>query len=310
MNVQTNALREHPVESPQVAVAVIPPSRRMYWAVRREFWENRSILLAPAAVAGLILVGFLIGAIHLPAKVRAMSALSPIEQHKAIAAPYFVAAGVMMLTTLAVGIFYCLDALYGERRDRSILFWKSLPVSDLETVLSKVITPVVILPLVTFGMAVVTQWIMLLVSSAILLGTGLSVATLWRHAALLQTWPTLLYHLVTVHGLWYAPIYGWLLLVSAWARRTPVLWAALPPLAVAGVEKIAFNTSHFGALLLHRMIGGPADDTFMASSFSMDPLMHFSPGQFFISPGLWIGLVVAAAFLAAAAQLRRYQGSI
>ncbi|MFI5112057.1 MAG: ABC transporter permease [Terriglobales bacterium] len=283
----------------------------MYWSVRRELWENRSLYIAPLAVAAVFLFGFLISTIRLPGKMRAASALSPIEQHKLLAQPYLIAAGLMMLTTLVVGVFYCLDALYGERRDRSILFWKSLPVSDLTTVLSKAITPVVILPLITFAIAVVTQWIMLLVSTAVLLGSGLSVATLWTHASLFQTWLMLLYHLLTVHGLWYAPIYGWLLLVSAWARRSPFLWAALPLLAIGVAEKIAFNTSHFGMMLATRMLGGGGGaDDFTTGYLSMDPLMHFTPGQFLVSPGLWIGLAVAAAFLAAAVRLRRYQGPI
>jgi ABC-2 type transport system permease protein len=311
MNIQSNAMPGSPLESQEIAPAVMSATQPMYWSVRRELWENRSIYLAPLAVAALFLFGFLIFAIRLPGKLRAAAALSATEQHNLIAQPYLIAAGLMMLTSLAVGVFYCLDALYGERRDRSILFWKGLPVSDLTTVVSKMITPVVILPLVTFGVAVVTQWIMLLVSSAVLLASGLSVATLWTHASLFQTWLMLLYHLLTAHGLWYAPIYGWLLLVAAWARRAPFLWAALPPLAIAAAEKIAFNTTHFGAMLLNRMIGGPgAGDNFMASGLSMDPLMHFTPGEFFSSPGLWIGLAIAAAFLAAAVRLRRYQGPI
>jgi ABC-2 type transport system permease protein len=283
----------------------------MYWALRRELWENRSIYLAPLGVAGLFLVGFLISTIHLPEKMRAAAALDPTQQHKLIAQPYLMVAGLMMLTTIVVGVFYCLDALYGERRDHSILFWKSLPVSDLTTVLSKAITPVVILPLITFAITVVMQWIMLLVSTAVLLGSGLSASTLWTHASLFQTWLMLLYHLLTVHGLWYAPIYGWLLLVSAWARRAPFLWASLPLLAIGVVEKIAFNTSHFGTLLANRMLGGGGGaEEFMTGYLSMDPLMHFTPGQFLISPGLWIGLALAAAFLAAAVRLRRYQGPI
>jgi ABC-2 type transport system permease protein len=141
----------------------------------------------------------------------------------------------------------------------------------------------------------------------VLLGSGLSAATLWSHGSLFQQWPMLLHHLVIVHGLWYAPIYGWLLLVSAWARRAPFLWATLPLLAIGVVEKIAFNTSYFVTLLGHRLIGGPGDDNFMGSSLSMDPLMHFTPGAFLISPGLWLGLALAAAFLAAAVRLRRYR---
>jgi ABC-2 type transport system permease protein len=277
----------------------------LYWAVRREVWENRSIYLAPLAVAGLFLAGFLISAARLPGKMRAAAALDPIQQHHLVAQHYPIAAGAMMLTTLVVGVFYSLDALYGERRDRSILFWKSLPVSDLTTVLSKAITPVAILPLVTFAVAVGMQTVMLLVSTAILLASGLSVATLWSHGALFQSWPMLLHHLVIVHGIWYAPIYAWLLLVSAWARRAPFLWATLPLLAIGVVERIAFNTSHFGTLLAQRLIGGPGGDDFMARSLSMDPLMHFAPGAFLTSPGLWIGLAVAGAFLAAAVRVRR-----
>jgi ABC-2 type transport system permease protein len=288
--------------------AVIPATRLLYWAVRRELWENRSIYLAPLAVAALILLGFLIGTISLPGKIRAASALSPMEQHNLIAQPYLIAAGMMMLTTLAVGVFYSLDALYGERRDRSILFWKSLPVSDLTTVLSKAIIPVVILPLVTFAITAMMQWIMLLVSSAVLLGNGLSAAPIWTHALLFEKWLMLLYHFLTVHGLWYAPIYAWLLLVSAWARRAPFLWAGLPVLAVAVAEKIAFNTWHFGAMVASRMVGGGGgSEEFIPAYLSMDPLMHFSPGAFLMSPGLWIGLAVAVAFLAAAVRLRRYR---
>jgi ABC-2 type transport system permease protein len=291
--------------------AAMPATRRLYWAVRRELWENRSIYLAPLAVAALILVGFLINTISLPGKIRAASALSPMEQQKLIAEPYLIAAGLMMLTTFAVGVFYSLDALYGERRDRSILFWKSLPVSDLTTVLSKAITPVVILPLVTFAITTMVQWMMLLVSSAVLLANGLSAAPIWIHSSLFEKWLMLLYHFLTAHGLWYAPIYGWLLLVSAWARRAPFLWAGLPLLAVAVTEKIAFNTWHFGTLLATRMLGGGGgSEEFITGYLSMDPLMHFSPAAFLMSPGLWIGLVVAAALLAAAVRLRHYRDPI
>ena len=182
-----------------------------------------------------------------------LSTLDLAQRRVILDEPYDFAALVIMGTTFIVGVFYCLDALHGERRDRSILFWKSLPVSDLTTVLSKASIPLVVLPLLTFAITVVTQLIMLLLSSAVLLGSGLSVATLWTQLSLPQMWLVLLYHLVTVHALWYAPIYGWLLLVSAWARRAPFLWAALPLLAIALVEKIAFNTSHFATMLGNRI---------------------------------------------------------
>jgi ABC-2 type transport system permease protein len=309
MNTQTNAIPDTPRASQVRAPAVIPASRRIYWSLRRELWENRSIYIAPLAVAGLILVGSLISTIHLPEKMRA-AALDPMQQHQLIEQPYMFAALLLMFTTLVVGVFYCLDALYGERRDRSVLFWKSLPVSDLTTVLAKASIPIVVLPLLTFAFTVVTQAIMLLIGSARLLGSGVSVATLWGHLALFQMWTMLLYHLVALHGLWWAPFWGWMLLVSAWSRRAPVLWATLPVLAIGLVEKIAFNTSHFGALLGYQFMGGPEGNAPTGDPLSMAALTPITPAQFLLSPGLWIGLAIAAAFLAAAVRLRRSQGPI
>jgi ABC-2 type transport system permease protein len=281
----------------------------MYWSVRRELWESRSIYLAPLAVAALFLFGFSISTIHLRDKMRAALALDPMRQHALIEQPYNLAALLIMFTTFIVGVFYCLDALHGERRDRGILFWKSLPVSDLTTVLSKASIPLVVLPLLTFAITVATQFIMLLLSSVVLLGSGLSVATLWTQVSLFQMSLMLLYHLVTVHALWYAPIYGWLLLVSGWARRAAFLWAGLPLLAIGVVEKVAFNSSHFAAILGERM-GGGAEAVTAPGTVPMDPMTHLTPGHFLSSPGLWIGLAIAAAFLAAAVRLRRYREPI
>src|SRR6266516_734544 len=223
-------------------------SKQFYSSVRRELWESRSIYIAPVAVAGLFLFGFVIGAVRLPRRIG-------IEQ------PYDFVALMLMGISFLVAVFYCLDALYGERRDRSILFWKSLPVSDSTTVLSKMSIPVVVVPLVTFAITVATHIAMLLLGSAILLARGTSGAPLWNQLPLTHIWRILFIHLMAGHGLWYAPIYAWFLLVSAWARRTPLLWAVLPPLAVAAVEKIAFNTSHFAAILQHRFVGGPSGAT-------------------------------------------------
>ena len=304
MNTQSNAMPESPLESQVSAPAVISATRPMYWSVRRELWENRSIYIAPLAVAALVLFGFLIATIG-----RAMSAPNLAQRRAVLEEPYTFAALLIMGTTFIVGVFYCLDALHGERRDRSILFWKSLPVSDLTTVLSKASIPLVILPLLTFVIIVVTQLIMLLLSSAVLVGSGLNVATLWTHSSLFQMSVMLLYHLVAVHALWWAPLWGWLLLVSAWARRAAFLWAALPLLAIGVVEKIAFNTSHFAAMLGYRFSGGE-EAVASAPGSVLDPMTHLTPGHFLSSPGLWIGLVVFAAFLAAAVRLRRYQGPI
>jgi ABC-2 type transport system permease protein len=273
--------------------------------MRRELWENRSIYLAPLAVAAVALFGFSLSSIagiwEKPLR------LNPAQPQ----APYDMAAGLMMLTGIVVSVFYCLDALHSERRDRSILFWKSLPVSDVTTVLAKACIPLVILPLLTFAITVAMQWLMLLLSSAVLLVSGLSVATLWTKLSFLRMSWLLLYHVLTAHALWPAPIYCWLLLVSGWPRRATFLWAALPLLAIAGVEQIAFHTWHFAAMVGSRLMGAtPTVASTSPDMFPTDPMTHIAPDHFLSSPGLWIGLALAAVFLAAAVRLRRYREPI
>jgi ABC-2 type transport system permease protein len=299
MSTPSNTVPGSPLESQVTAPAVITASRRMYWSVRRELWEHRSIYIAPLAAGAVFLLAFLTGL-----------TLSPAHWHKGLDTPYEFAAALIMGTGFIVGIFYSLDALYGERRDRSILFWKSLPVSDLTTVLSKFAIPLVILPLISFAIAVVTQFVMMLLSSAVPMGSGLSVGTLGARMSFFHLSLMLLYHILTVHGLWYAPIYGWLLLVSAWAPRAPFIWAFLPPFVIWGVEKIAFNTSHFLGMLQYRLTGPEPSTTTARSGNLMEMMSALTPAQFFSTPGLWVGLAVAAIFLAAAVRLRRYREPI
>lgn len=279
-------------------------ARSLYWSVRRELWENRSTYLAPLAVAALFLLGFMIRALTLPSRMRAVSALGAAEQRAAVGQPYVFSAGLIMVTAFIVGIFYCLEALHAERRDRSILFWKSLPVSDLTTVLSKAVIPLVLLQLTAFAITVATHAIVFALSAAVLLASGLDIGMLWAHVSF-QMWSMLLYHFVTVHALWHAPIYGWLLLVSAWARRAVFLWAVLPLVAIAFVEKIAFGSSHFVSVLQHRVAGPEAFNLDMTGADAMHPMAALDPVRFVGAPGLWIGLVFTAACLAVAARLRR-----
>jgi ABC-2 type transport system permease protein len=288
----------------------------LYWSVRRELWENRSIYIAPLAVAALGLSGFVFTLIHPPkSKDMGLAAINPSFDPTGLAMPYSHAAMLLLLTAFIVVIFYCLDALYGERRDRSILFWKSLPVSDLTTVLGKASIPLVVVPLTVFAITIAMQLTMLLLSVVTLLMSGGSVATLWRQLPLFQLEAVLFYTLAVI-TLWYAPIYAWLLLISAWARRTTFLWALLPPLAIALVEFIAFHTTYFGLLLHERFFGfAPRAFAFRRPDGSLIdphfiPITQITPGRFLGTPGLWIGLVFAALFLAAAIRLRRYREPI
>src|SRR5438034_5261939 len=171
MNTASNTVSESTgVTDPGYNVA----TRSFYLSVRRELWENRSIYIAPLIVAIVVLFGFLVSTIGLPERRRAVLLLDPAKARAAIEAPYDMAAIMLILTAFIVGVFYCLDALHGERRDRSILFWKSLPVSDRTTLLSKVTIPLVALPLVTFAIVVATQLVMLLWTSAFLIIHGMS----------------------------------------------------------------------------------------------------------------------------------------
>ena len=281
-----------------------------YWSVRRELWENRSIYVAPLIVAAVVLFGSLVGSFHLPNRRRLAMLLDPAQRRAAIELPYDIAAMIIILTAFVVGVFYCLDALYGERRERSILFWKSLPVSDLTTVLSKVTVPLVILPLTIFVIIVATQFSMMLISSAALMPGGLA-GTTWANFNLFSQSLILLYSLIVI-ALWHAPIYGWALLVSGWARRATFLWAVLPLLAIAVLEKIAFDTTHFLSLLKYRLFGA-GDTAFVfhpRHGVAIDSLIQLTPGRYLATPGLWIGLVFAAVFVALAVRQRRYQGPL
>ncbi len=265
MNTPSNAVPESNSEAQVIAPTATSVTRPMYWSIRRELWENRSIYIAPLAVACLTLFGFVIATIG-----RGMATHNLVQRQAVLEEPYTFATGLIMATAFIVGIFYSLDALHGERRDRSILFWKSLPVSDLTTVLAKASIPLVVLPLLTFAIAVITQWIMLLLSTLVLLGSGLSAATL----------------------------------------RMAFLWAALPPLAIGVLEKIAFNTKHFAAVLGYRFSGPEAFSFTAPGSSAMHPMSHLELGKFLSAPGLWTGLVVAAIFLAGSVRLRRYREPI
>lgn len=311
MNANSNAVPETAADGRDIvpaAIPAVPATRPLYWSVRRELWENRSIYIAPLVVAAVVLFGSSIGLFSLPRQVQKLPVHDTAGLRLLVSMPFSIAPAPIMFVTFLVGIFYSLDALYGERRDRSILFWKSLPVSDLTTVLSKASIPLVVLPLVGFVLGVATLVIMLVLSTALFLANGLSLAILWTAV---RFFPLIMLYGLTVNALWFAPIYAWLLLVSVWARRMPVLWALLPPFAIAIVEKIGFSTSHFPDLLRYRLAGA------MLEAFAARPrgrilneLSLLTPMKFLSSPGLWVGLLLAVGFLAAAVRLRRYREPI
>jgi ABC-2 type transport system permease protein len=312
MNTESNVLRKSALDSETVVAASVSETHPFYWSVRRELWENRWIYVGQLVIAAVCLFGFLINITRWAAKMHGLSTANSVSYWETIALPYNLVAGVMMATLILMNLFYSADALYGERRDRSILFWKSLPVSDLTTVLAKASIPLVILPFLTIAITVAMHLIMLLLSGIVLPANGVSLASWWRELAIFQMWGLLFYHILTAHVLWPFPVYCWLLLVSGWARRAPLLWAALPAVAIAGLEKIVFHTSHFAAVVGTRLIGGgaPTDFTTGEQMLPTGPMTHITPGRFLGAPGLWIGFAVAVVFLTAAVRLRRYRDPV
>jgi ABC-2 type transport system permease protein len=308
MNSQSNAISGSEVGTRDVASTAGWRTNPFFWALRREFWEYRALYVAPLAAAGIFLFGFIVTIGHQVTKVRGMSGMDAMEQRNALAGPYDMASGLMMAVGIIVGAYYALDALYGERRDRSILFWKSLPVSDLTTVLAKTVIPIILLQLLCWMIAVVLQFLMLLIQSAVMAGSGEHVSMLWAQLSPIEMWVMLLNHLITVHGLYYAPFYGWMLLVSSWARKAPVLWAALPVLALGALEKLIFNTSHFFQMLTDRLGGNPV--VVFVKDWPADPMTQLMPGHFLLSPGLWLGLIFTALCVAGAVRMRRYRSPL
>lgn len=300
--------------------------RPFYWSVRRELWENRAIYLAPLAVAAVTLFGFLISSFRLPQTVRkvaeaqALLATHPVDPKVVKAAtralhsaeiPYDMLTAFVFLTVIVVSIFYALGALHGERRDRSILFWKSLPVSDLTTVLSKAALPLLVGPVVVFAVSFCAHIVMLTWSALVMMLNGLPLTALTDHLPFPFLWLGLSRGLI-VMALWYAPVIGWLLLVSGWARRMPILWAIGPWAALLILERLIFNSDVFYRALQGRLAGGFAQ-AFTVHADGETPIhtiADLNPLPVLANPNLWFGLFVFAGLIAAAVRLRRYRDPI
>lgn len=254
--------------------------RRYYWSLRRELWEIPAIFVAPVGA------GVLVAIAH---------AVSVLRGTSTAMSPSILAIGFVMVATFIPAIFYSLDTLYGERKDRSILFWKSLPVSDTTAVAAKVTIPLVIAPLLAFVVTELTLLVMMPFGH--------------REPDFLRTSQLLLYHLFAVHALWWAPFYGWLFLISAWARRTPFVWAVLPVVALSLIERMIFNTSRIAETISQRLNVSP-EAIVPKGKFPIDPMTQMTPMRFVGNSGLWIGLGIAALLLAAAVRLRKHHGPI
>ena len=320
MNTQSNTM-PNSFASSAAEPRAISVGQHFYWSVRRELWENRSLYLAPLGAAVLYVLGFLISLSHFAHRVR--SAADPMLLHDHIEQPYTLAALLIMGSTLIVGWIYSLDALYGERRDRSILFWKSLPISDSATVLSKVISAVLIAPIAVVACGVLTGIVMLMMFAIALSFHGVSV---WSLLALAHPFQVVgfLIGSIPLYLLWALPTVGWLMLCSSWARAKPFLWAVVIPVALGVMiswfnllGSAGFKSSWYWRDIVARVLfsvfpGGWLRDT-AAHQLDKDPQ---SIGHFFnlsnsyavlATPDIWIGAAAGIAMLAGAVWFRRWR---
>jgi ABC-2 type transport system permease protein len=217
MNTLADAMPEAAPQAPARPLtrsALVSP---LYWQMRRELWEHRSLWVAPVAVAALTLLGALVAIAHVPHS-RVNVQLDPESVGAISVAPYAMAALAIMVVGFIVAAAYCLGALHNERRDRSILFWKSMPVSDVAAVGVKAAVPLLALPAIVFAVILLTQLLLMGLNAVFLLPAGGRFASLW------SSWPLFSQTLVLAWGLasqtlGLAPVWGYLLMVSAWLFR-------------------------------------------------------------------------------------------
>jgi ABC-2 type transport system permease protein len=309
--------------------------RRLLALVHREFWENKGAFRTTPLVIGGIYIVFLLMSIFTTAhfdnelytfrEAIRLLAEQPVEFRAAHAEEVMLGTSLFFTLVMAfVVFFYLLGALYDDRKDRSILFWKSLPASDALTIASKLLSAMVLAPLIFWFVFVLTQIVMGIIASVMVLSVGENPWTLFLSIINpLKAWFTLLVSYLAA-SIWFLPIYGWLLLVSAFAPRIPLLFAVLPPVVFAILQiwidflrTFTLDSSLFGvigewvanspAILTAQVhdgrgtlaLGAPLTDDFDHAVTLANILDRLFSVQ------MLVGLAVAAVFLTGALWLRR-----
>lgn len=299
---------------------------RMIMLIRRELWEHRALYLAPSVVAVLLILAVVLA--YVSAALFNGIGLDNIVYGMTLgvneAAAGFGILAISPVLALIVVLyfvvfFYTLDALYAERKDRSVLFWRSLPITDAETVVSKLLTAVLVAPLIVFLIALFTQIIILLISTVMVwMGGGDASDLIWGGLPVGDILSFTFMRCIGF-GLWSVPFAAWFLFCSAFVKKTPFLWAVLPFALVPLLEQLAFRTSFFASIVwghirdlwIYMFDFNPGK--FMEDEFDVDPenipeiIRMIAPDNLFLSPGVWGGVVVGAGLTAAAIYVRRYR---
>lgn len=295
--------------------------------IKREIWEHRSIFVTPIAIASIVTLGtlamimFASGYAHeLDIAIFGAQNLVGDSERKVALTGFFVGTSWLFVFALAVlTVFYCLDSLYAERKDKSILFWRSLPVTDAEAVISKLVTAVIVIPLVAVVAIIATHIVDLIIVSIWVSIKGANAGHLiWGSVPLLDNW---LAALITImaSAIWMSPFIGWFLFVSAFTKRSPLLMAFLPLILIPLIEVIFLRTSYFadavfarhGVIPLFRGMDNLEDifdeDRLHINEEILSLLAHLDIVKFVTSPAMWAGVAVCGLLTTAAIYVRRYR---
>lgn len=294
--------------------------------LKREVWEHRSIYVTPLAIASIVTLGTLAMlmfaggfAKELDIAIFGATNIAGDAERKVALTGFFVGTSwVFLLAAMVLTIFYTLDSLYAERKDKSILFWRSLPITDAEAVISKLATAIVVIPLATVAAIIATHIVNLLVTSIwVSVKGGDAGHLIWGSVPLLDNWLAAL--IVTLaSAIWMSPFVGWFLFVSAFTKRSPLLMAFMPLVVIPLLELIFLRSSVFAEAVFTRrgMIplfkGMDMEAFFDEESLHVNEeivslLAHLDVVQFLTSTSMWGGVVVCALFVTAAIYVRRYR---
>lgn len=304
----------------------------LWMLMRREVWESPfAFKWAPLGIGALIVL-FTVVMLILGARfdaemaftldaMRMFAEIDPDQKRLLVSGALFASSNFFLQVMILIVLFYLAGSLFDDRKDRSILFWKSLPVSDNVTVLSKLLTACIMVPALFLGAIILTHLALLLIASGYALLAGINPLThLWWPASLPRLWSVMALGLV-IQALWLLPIYAWLLFCSSWAPRLPILIAIAIPAgfsiaqhSYSLISGFRFPEFNLGLIMLKRLGSGvvPGNITINLGDgledlqFSEDLYLSFSGVlAHLLKPQMWIGLVIAAVLLAAAIAFRR-----
>jgi ABC-2 type transport system permease protein len=294
--------------------------------LKREVWEHRSIYVTPIAIAVIVSLGVLTMlmfasgfAAELDVAIFGAQNIAGDAERRAALTGFFLGTSwVFIIALMILTIFYSLDSLYAERKDKSILFWRSLPVTDAETVISKLLTAIFVIPTVTVIGIVATHLVNLIVTSIWVSMKGADAGLLiWGSVALLDNWAAA-FIVVIASGIWMSPFIGWFLLVSAYTKRSPLLMAFMPLILIGLLEAIILRSHVFAENILGRGDGLPIfrtldierffdQDEWRVGEGALSLLQHLDIVQFLTSPSMWAGLLVCGLLSTGAIYVRRYR---